>query len=148
MAKKFFRKDTFKILRLGRLARKKRKWRRARGRHSKVRTRRRGYPKAPTIGYRKPAAIRGLIAGARPKLITRPEQLAELAADEIAIIGRVGERRKIEIARAASEHKIKILNLNVEALIKKAEQRKAQQEKLEKKEEKEKVEEKGQEQKA
>jgi ribosomal protein L32E len=135
--RKFLRKDTCKLLRLGRRKKKLRKWRRAKGRHSKVREKRRGYLKAPLIGYRKQAETRGLIAGLKPKIIHNVAELNQVGPKEIIIIGKIGKKKKIEIAKLAVESKKKILNLNAELFLKKIENEKKKAE-LVKKELKEK----------
>lgn len=108
---KFLRKDTFKISRLGRRRKKKQKWRRPRGRHSKVREKRKGYPQQPSIGWRSPKEIRGLIKGLKPKVVFNVQDLNNLKENEIAIIGKVGKKRKIEIVKEALKRNIKLLNV-------------------------------------
>lgn len=122
--KKFLRKDTCKILRLGRRKKKLRKWRRAKGRHSKIREKRRSYLKAPTIGYKRQIGTRGLIAGLKPKIIHNSKELSNIGPGEIIILGKVGKRKKIEIAKAVIEGKKRILNLNAELFLKKIEEEK------------------------
>jgi len=135
---KFLRKDTKKKLRLGKKRKKKQKWRRARGRDNKIRQKRKGHGKQPSIGYGLPKKIRKK----KPKLIYSSEDLdrIEKVKDEIIQVGKIGKKRKIEIAKKAIDKKIKILNLNAKKLLKKIEAEKKKKEAEKKKEEKEKKE--------
>lgn len=115
----FIRKDSFKKSRLGKRRKKKQKWRRPRGRHSKLREKRKSYMSQPSIGWSSPKAVRGLINEFKPKLIHNAQELEKLEKDEIAIIGTIGKKKKIEIAEKAFEKNIKILNLNVKKFLEK-----------------------------
>lgn len=117
----FVRKDTFKQSRLGKRRKKKQKWRRPRGRHAKLREKRGGYRAVPSIGYGSPSSSKGLVGGFRPMLVYSVEQLSQLKGGERAVIGRVGTKRKLEIAKAALERKIILSNLNAKKFIGKAE---------------------------
>ncbi|MCL6500770.1 MAG: hypothetical protein K6T16_01905, partial [Candidatus Pacearchaeota archaeon] len=135
----FIRKDSFKKSRLGRGRKKKRKWRRPRGRHSKLREKRKGYIKQPSIGYGRPQSTRGYINNLKPKIIRNAKELESIREGEIAIIGKMGKKKKIEIAKIALENKIRILNLNSEVYLKKIEEEKKERERK-KAEERKKVE--------
>lgn len=145
---KFLRKDTFKKSKLGKRRKKKQKWRRPRGRHSKLREKRVGYMIQPSIGWSSPKAVRGFMKGARPKLIFNVKDLQNLKEDEIAILGKVGKKKKIEIAKEAITKNICIGNLNTKKFlemierekemrkIKKSQEEKKETQKIEKPEEK------------
>ena len=136
---KFVRKETFKKLRFGKVRKKKRKWRRALGNQSKVRKKRKGYRKKPSIGYRQARSIRGLVSNLKPRIIYNSRELNDLKKNEIAVIGKVGKKKRIEMVKKASEKKIKILNLNVKKFLKKIEKEREEKAKeKKKKEEKEK----------
>lgn len=108
MAKKkkpnFLRQDWHKKIKLGSSVKKKRKWRAAKGRQSKIRMNMKGHITRPKIGF-----------GARrtDEKILRIENLKQLEnigkVDGI-IIARVGKKKKIEIEKKAQEMKLKILN--------------------------------------
>lgn len=131
--KKIWRKDTLKTSRLGSKNKKLRKWRRAKGKHSKVREKRRGYLASPEIGYKKSA--RTLVSALKPKIIYGTEELKKITSNEIAVIGKVGKKKKIELAKAADELKIKILNLNVKKFLRKVEKEKSKKKTIKGKEE-------------
>ena len=144
---KFVRKETFKKLRFGKVRKKKRKWRRALGNQSKVRKKRKGYRKKPSIGYRQARSIRGLVSNLKPRIIYNSRELNDLKKNEIAVIGKVGKKKRIEMVKKASEKKIKILNLNVKKFLKKIEKEREEKakEKKKKEEKEKKIEEKGKE---
>ncbi len=88
-------------------------WRRPRGLQSKQR-RHYGYrPRIVRIGYRSPAAVRGLAPnGFRPVIVRTPEDLDRLdPAREAAVIARtVGTRRRLTLEDAARQKGIHVLN--------------------------------------
>ncbi len=111
MIKKFLRSDTVRHIRLGKNRRKLQKWRRPRGRHSKIRRHRFGYPLMPSVGYRTPKKESGMINNLRPVLVHNLRELELLAKENIAIIARVGAKKKLEMIKKAQERSIKISNL-------------------------------------
>lgn len=115
----FIRKDSFKKLKLGKSMKKKRKWRRPRGRHSKIREKRKSYMRQPSIGWSSPREVRGTIEGFKPRAIYNVNDLDLLKEDEIAIIGKVGKKKKLEIVNAAIAKNIRLINLNVKKFTKK-----------------------------
>jgi large subunit ribosomal protein L32e len=88
-------------------------WRRPRGLQSKQR-RHYGYrTQIVSIGYRSPAAVRGLVpSGFRPIIVHTPDELERIDVHtEAAIIARtVGTRRRLTIEEAARKLGIHVLN--------------------------------------
>jgi len=88
-------------------------WRRPRGLQSKQR-RHYGYrTQIVSIGYRSPAAVRGLVpSGFRPVVVQTPEDLERIdVRTEAAIIARVvGTRRRLTLEEAARKRGIHVLN--------------------------------------
>ncbi|MGB9708339.1 MAG: eL32 family ribosomal protein [Candidatus Pacearchaeota archaeon] len=115
----FLRKDSFKKSKLGKRRKKKQKWRRPRGRHSKLREKRTGHMIQPSIGWGSPRDIKGLVRELKPKLIYNLQDLENVKGDEIGVIGKIGKRKKIEIIEKASVKNIKLLNVNVPRFIEK-----------------------------
>jgi len=111
MSKRFVRTDSFRFSRLGKNRKKKQVWRRADGVQSKIRRKRRGYITIPTIGIRTPRKIRDKIQNLNPILVHNSSELSKAGKDSIAIIARVGARKKLEIIKKASELGIKIYNI-------------------------------------
>lgn len=121
---KFLRRNWSKTSRLGRKRKNKQVWRSPKGRHSKTRGERKGYPAIVKIGYKQDTSTSGLIQNKVPILVNNIKELGRLGKNEVAILGNVGMKKKLEIAKVAKEKKIQISNLNVEKILKKAEKRK------------------------
>jgi len=150
---KYIRQDWWKKSRLGKGRKKKQKWRRPKGRHSKVRERRKGKPKRPEVGYGSPKEVKGTINGLRPIIIRNLKDLEKVDKEkDIAIISsNLGKKKKIEILKKCLEIGIKT-NINIEKFLKRVEEeRKVKESKKEKvieekekeeREEKEKIKEK------
>lgn len=106
---RFLRRAWWKYKKLGR--KKKLKWRRPKGRDNALRLRKKGYQRAVEIGYRKRKKERGKINNLTPIIIRNIKELNNVGKNEIAIIARVGRKKKNEILKKANEMKIKILNM-------------------------------------
>lgn len=114
----FLRKDWHKMDVLGRSNKKKQKWRKAGGRHNKIRKKMAGQQKMPSIGYRSPRLVRRTIDGKLPVLINNINDLKNAQNENaILIASKVGGKKRIEIARMAKEKGIKIINLDIEKII-------------------------------
>ena len=120
---KFLRRNWSKASRLGRKRKNKQVWRSPKGRHSKTRGERKGYPAIVKIGYKQEATTSGLIQEKTPVLVNNVKDLLKLGKSEIAILGNVGMKKRLEIAKIAKEKKIQISNLNAEKLLKKSEKK-------------------------
>ena len=115
MKKKFLRRDWRRYSRLGKNRKKIQKWRRAKGRHNKIRKMRAGYPVGPSIGYKKPSSESGKINGLSVIVVNSFNDVKRLDKNSLAIIGRrLGARKKMEVIKMLNEMKIKIANLKVE----------------------------------
>ena len=121
------------------------KWRRAKGRHNKIREKRANNSRAPNIGYGMPREIRGLVQGMTPVLVQNVSDLSKVGKNQIGIIsGRIGDKKKIQIAEQAMKLNVKLENLNAQKFLdatkktaegkKKAEPVKKEEKKEEKKE--------------
>ena len=108
---KFRRQDSHRHLRLGRNRKKKRVWRLPKGKHSKMRVQRKSYPALPTMGYKSSRTNSGKINGFSPLLVHNLKELQALKQNEIAVIAKIGARKKLELIKYAEENKIKIHNL-------------------------------------
>ena len=89
------------------------KWRRPRGKTSKMRRYEAGKPDMPAIGYRTPKATRGLHpSGYKDVLVYNMEDLENLdpATEAGRISASIGKRKKDAMLAKASELGIKILN--------------------------------------
>ena len=115
---KFIRRIWKRYSKLGRGRKKKQIWRRPTGRDNKMREKLRGYPAVVSVGYRGEKNLRGLIEDKEPKLIMSVKDLEKIKENEIALVGKVGKKKKIEIANKAKELKIKLHNMNPEKFLK------------------------------
>jgi len=109
--KKFLRRDSIRFSKLGKNRPKKQVWRAAKGRDNKIRLHRKGYPKAPSVGYMSPRKNVNKIEGKYPILVNNARELKSLTENNVAILARIGAKKKLELIKMAQELKIKIINL-------------------------------------
>jgi len=119
--KRFLRREWNKYSKLGRRRGKKQKWKRPTGRHNKMREKVGGYPAVVSIGYSTPKSERGKIMGKIPLKVHNVSELEMAGAENIVIIGNVGKRKKIEMAKIAMSKGIEIFNMNPKSFLKKSE---------------------------
>ncbi len=132
MAKKFIRRNWTKASRLGKGRKKKQVWRAPKGRHSKTRLKRKGYPVKVMIGFKQKNKERNMIKNQKIVTVNNLKELEKIRKGEIAVIGKIGMKKKIGIAKRAKEKGIPIHNLNVNKMLKKI-QKKETKNKTEKK---------------
>ncbi len=142
---KFIRRNWTKKSRLGKKKKKKQVWRRPTGRHSKTREKRKGYPIKVMVGFRQKKEERNLIKNRKPILVRNIEELNKIGKEEIAIIGKIGNKKRIEMIKKAKEKGIEVQNANVNKILKKI--RKKQEASASKKDSKKKEENKPEEKK-
>lgn len=131
---KFLRRIWHRHSKLGKGRKKKQVWRRPKGRDNKMRERRKGYPIVVSVGYKKNRSERKNI-----RVIRNIEDLKKIKKNEMIIIGNIGKKQKIEIAKKATEMKIPVQNINIKKFLKKFEKKEViEQKKTEKKEKKDK----------
>ena len=122
---KFLRRSWDRYSKLGKKNKKKRKWRRPTGRDNKMKEKRRGYSAVVSIGYGTKKELKQKFAGKKPIFVRNLNDLKKISKNEIAIIGKVGARKKIEIIKKAEEMKIEIFNINAKKFLKEYERRKS-----------------------
>lgn len=113
---KFLRRHTGFRSRLGRKRKKIQTWRRATGRHNKVRIKRKGYPIKVMIGFKQSPTE-------KPIFISNEKELMKLKGGETIILGKVGNMKKMKMLKFAHEKKIKVSNLNAEKTLKMLEEK-------------------------
>ncbi len=109
---KFIRQESVVHLRLGKRRKKLQSWRRPKGGDSKMRLKRKSYPFSVSIGYKSPKKTSGLIQGLKPVLIHNTKELNKLDNNSIAILAKIGNKKRLEIISEAEKKKIKIANIN------------------------------------
>jgi len=97
------------------------KWRRARGLDNKQRLHKRGAPLWINIGYKSPAAVRGLHkSGLIPVVVYNIHQLASLSKEQgIIISAKVGNKKRQALISEAQKKGLVLLNLDAEKTIEK-----------------------------
>ncbi|MEK6925682.1 MAG: eL32 family ribosomal protein [Nanoarchaeota archaeon] len=116
---KFLRRLAHRESKLGKNRKKKQIWRRATGRHNKMREKRRGYPQIVGVGHKKEKKIRNKIQGKRITKIENMGEMEKVNPGQIIIIGNVGRKKKVEIIKKAKEKKIEIYGINPDKFINK-----------------------------
>jgi ribosomal protein L32E len=118
MTAKFVRRGWKKYSKLGLRRKNKQVWRRPHGRDNKMREKRGGYAPVVSIGYRGKKTARGKIDNKNVVMIQNVNELLRIKKGEIAIIGKIGKKKRLEIAKKAKEEKILIYNLNLNKFLK------------------------------
>ena len=102
---KFLRRDCKRFSKFGKGKGKKASWRKPKGRDNKMREKRKGYPAIVSIGY-------GSHEKEKMIIIKNPNEVSKSLEEKRIVVGNVGKKKKIEIAKKAKELGIKFLNLN------------------------------------
>jgi len=114
----FLRRTWNRYSKLGKGRKNKQKWRRPAGRDNKMREKRRGYPAVIEVGYKNDKVIRGMLNEKNPITVMNVKDLEKIGKNDIAVIGKIGMKKKLEIAKTAKEKKIEIFNMNSEKFMK------------------------------
>lgn len=144
--KKFLRQEHFRYKKL------KKKWRRPKGRQSKMRLGKKGKPKKASYGYGSQKVLRGLVHGFTPVYVANQKDLEKIKTSEAIIISSdVGLKKVLEISKKADELGIRLLNVKkikrakklLEEIERKREKKIMEKEKTKKESEKQEKEKKG-----
>jgi len=111
---KFLRRDATRFAMFGYGRGKKAKWRSPKGRHNKMRDKKRGYPAVVSIGYSTDKKEKGKINTKAPVLVSNLNDLKKVGKENIILLGKVGTKKRIEILEKAKEMKIEVYKINVE----------------------------------
>ncbi|MAG38431.1 50S ribosomal protein L32e [Candidatus Pacearchaeota archaeon] len=112
MAKKFVRQDSMRHLKLGKKRTKLQKWRKPKGRHSKMRLKRKSYPATVSMGYKKPQKESGKIKGKLPITVSTFSDLNKVQKENIIVLSRrLGAKKKIELIKKALDAGFPIFNV-------------------------------------
>jgi len=88
-------------------------WRRPKGLDNKVKEKRKGWHKMPSVGYRGPKKVRGLHPSGKEELmIYRETDLLRADPEKhvLRIAGNIGRKRRVEIENQASILGLRIVN--------------------------------------
>jgi ribosomal protein L32E len=114
----FQRTKGYAYVKLGSRQKSMRKYRRATGRHNKTRQKWKSRGFMVQIGYKNNVKTRGLINQKTPVLVNNLNEIANVKKDNIMIIGKIGQKLKIAIAKEALNRKIEVSNLNIKKFLK------------------------------
>lgn len=108
---------------LGSRQNSKKRYRKSRGRHNKTRQKWRGRAVRVEIGFRNNNATQGLVMNKVPIMAYNAADLANVTKENIIIVGSVGDKNKLEIAREIEKRGLLSANLNTRKFIKQMERR-------------------------
>ncbi len=128
--KKFLRSGYWRYSKLGLRRKKKQIYRKAKGGSNKVRLNRAGRITKVKIGFGKERKLKGLVKGLKQVLIYSVEDIKKLQKNEIGIVAKLGDKKRLEIANYAIEHKIQLHNLNPKKFIHRKEEELKTKEKI------------------
>ncbi len=117
----FQRTKHYAYVKLGKRQKSMRKYRRATGRHNKTRQKWRSRPPRVEVGYKNRFETRNLLNEKTPVMVYNLNDLDKVTKDSIAIIGKIGNKAKLEIAKQIISRKLEVYNLNVKKFIKQIE---------------------------
>jgi len=109
---KFRRTDVHKYSKLGVRRKKKQLYRKSKGRDNKIRLKMKGHLRNVSIGFRTNKKLRGTVNKLNPIRVCNLEELKQIKENQIAIIGKIGAKKKKQIAEYSLEHKINLGNFN------------------------------------
>ena len=120
MARKVFLRGKWRTYsKLGKRRKKKQKYRKATGIHNKIRLEMKGNPARAKIGYKR-------FGKKQQRIIRNCEELEKTENGEKVILAKVGNKKKLEIAKKAQERGVIIINANLKKLMKKMEGKKSE----------------------
>lgn len=122
--RKFLRTGYTQYSKLGLRRKNKQVYRKSKGGENKIRLKMKGHLTNVSIGYRNEKKTRGLVKGMSPVIIRNLTDLKNLKEKEIAIIAKIGNKKKIEIAEYAIKNNIRLLNLNPKKFLEKIQEEK------------------------
>jgi large subunit ribosomal protein L32e len=122
--KRFLRTGVTQYSKLGFRRKNKQKYRKSKGGENKIRLKMKGHLTNVSIGYRTEKIKRGLVRNMSPVLVNNLQELKKSKDNQSIIIAKIGQKKKMELAKYAIEKNIKILNLNPKKFLDKVEEEK------------------------
>jgi ribosomal protein L32E len=119
---KFGREEAKHYSKLGLRRKKKQKYRKGKGLDNKVRLKMKGHLKNVSIGFRSEKRTRDKINRLGKVKIESIEDLKKIKEGDIGVLAKMGNKKKIEIAKKAQELKISLVNLNPNKFLSKIEE--------------------------
>ena len=112
----FLRRVWARHSKLGKGRKKKQVWRKPTGRHNKMRLKRSDYPAVVSIGY-KQADKEEMIQ------VNNLNDLEKVQKGQTIIVGKMGQKRKIEVMKEASKKGINVYKINAQKFVKNKERK-------------------------
>jgi len=91
-------------------SKRKQKWRKERGRHNKIREKRKGRIRKVEIGYRTAQRTRDTVDGKKPIFISNLADVQKVKKHDLVIIASIGRKKRMEIEAKIKEIEAKIIN--------------------------------------
>lgn len=132
---KFLRIGYTQYSKLGLRRKNKQKYRKSKGIDNKIRLKMKGHLRNINIGYRGERKLRYLVKGLKPIIVHNIDEIKSIKKNEIGILGKIGMKKKMEIANYILKNNIRINNLNPRKFLEKAEERLRQRKEENKKKE-------------
>ncbi|MBM3247181.1 hypothetical protein FJZ17_01400 [Candidatus Pacearchaeota archaeon] len=123
MPPKFQRTKYRAYVKLGSGQKSKLKYKRAKGRHNKTRQKWRGRPPMVEVGYKNKNDTRGLINNKMPVFVNNLKDLEKATKENIIILGKIGMKLKMELAKEIQKKNLEAFNLNIKKFLKNAERK-------------------------
>ena len=123
MTAKFLRVDSNKYSKLGVRRKKKQKYRKPTGRDNKIRLNYAGRLRKVRIGFKNEKTGRGLIEGMKPIVVNNVNDLNKIGEGMIGLLGKIGNKRRKEIAEAILKKDVKLLKFNAKKVLDKIEEK-------------------------
>jgi ribosomal protein L32E len=126
---KFLRIGYTQYSKLGLRRKAKQVYRKGKGGENKMRLKMKGHLRNVSIGFRTEKKNRDLVNGLKKVIVNNVDDLKKLKKGEIAIVAKLGNKKRIEIAEYALKNNIRLFNINSKKFIAKVEEiRKKQKE--------------------
>ena len=119
---KFLRIGYTQYSKLGLRRKNKQKYRKSKGIDNKIRLKMKGHLRNVAVGFRNDRSKRGLVRGLKPKIVYSIDQIKNLDKTEVGILGKIGSRKKIDIAKYLIENKTRLNNFNPTKFMEKIEE--------------------------
>lgn len=119
---KFLRTGYSQYSKLGLRRKKKMKYRRSNGIDNKVRLKMKGHLRNVSIGFRNEKDSRDKLKGLTCVSVSNLEELKNVKKDEIALITKIGNKKKFEMMEYAIKNNIAVFNVNPKKFVEKVKQ--------------------------
>lgn len=114
---KFRRTDGHNYSKLGVRRKKKQVYRKPRGIDNKIKLNMKGHVRKVKIGFRNAKAGRDLVKGKEVVMIFNINDLSKIKKGMIGVVGKIGDKKKKEIAEKVLKDDVRLLNLDAKKFL-------------------------------